>query len=111
MVRCALQGRSADPASVRARAAALCPLTLLDSPFISIGTNLNQCTHAGNRATQVTFCGAPPVGKALFHGVLEANTMAAHLGLSRFYFKFREEFYGYAGGKPRAAKTTEISPA
>ena len=51
------------------------------------------------------------MGKALFHGVLEANTMAAHLGLSRFYFKFREEFYGIAGGKPRAAKATQMSQA
>ena len=80
-------------------------------PFISIGTNPNPYTRAGNRATQVTFCGAPEVGHLVFHGVLEANTMAAHLGLSRFYFKFREEFYGYAGGKPRAAKSNQTSPA
>ena len=46
------------------------------------------------------------MGKLLFTGVQEANTMASHLGLSRFYFKFREEFYGYAGGKPRAPKST-----
>ena len=35
------------------------------------------------------------MGQLLFAGVQEANTMASHLGLSRFYVKFREEFYGY----------------
>ena len=48
----------------------------------------------------------------MFTGVREANTMASNIGLSKFHFKFREEFYGYAGGKPPPPQSTaKVSPA